>query len=234
MFPLVSVWVRQQGAWKLHPYNFIAQNCLLLPFWLHQKTLKPGNCYCHTWFHNNNTQKLHMDILVLTAALPCYHRISPHNFLHLTHSSLQQTTQTLLYKLHYARGIFFFWIQTTCPMKFSNSYLTSLCFTFLIFICPSTSQGPHFHFSVQVFTLYYFQIASELSQVLTSLSSCGVMNLLHSKLSLQCLWLHLPHADWLLHFFQVSHDPFSGNDTGCHAVQISITLNSWFLDTRKM
>ena len=34
MFPSVLVWVRQQGAWKLHPYNSIAQNCLLLPFWL--------------------------------------------------------------------------------------------------------------------------------------------------------------------------------------------------------
>ena len=35
MFPLALVWVRQQGAWKLHPYNFVAQNCLLLPFWLY-------------------------------------------------------------------------------------------------------------------------------------------------------------------------------------------------------
>ena len=124
-----------------------------------------------------------MDILVLTTALPCYHRISPHNFLHLTCSSLQQTTQTLLYKLHYARDIFF-WIWTMCPMKVSNLYLTLLCYAFLNFIWPSTPQGPHFHFSVQVFMLYYFQIASELSQDLTSSSSCGVIYLLHSKLSL--------------------------------------------------
>ena len=25
MFPLVLVWVRQLGAWKPHPYNFIVQ-----------------------------------------------------------------------------------------------------------------------------------------------------------------------------------------------------------------
>ena len=25
MFPLVYVWVMQQGAWKLHPYNSIAK-----------------------------------------------------------------------------------------------------------------------------------------------------------------------------------------------------------------
>ena len=44
-------------------------------------------------------------------------------------------------------------------MKYSHLYLTSLCFapSFLIFFLY-----------VQVFTLYYFQIASELSQVLTS------------------------------------------------------------------
>ena len=29
-FPLVLVQVRQQGAWKLHPYNSIAKNCQLL------------------------------------------------------------------------------------------------------------------------------------------------------------------------------------------------------------
>ena len=27
VFPSLCVWVRQQGAWKLHPYNSIGQTC---------------------------------------------------------------------------------------------------------------------------------------------------------------------------------------------------------------
>ena len=40
MFPLVYIWVRQWGAWKLHPYNSDAQKfiyyhviCLFGSFW---------------------------------------------------------------------------------------------------------------------------------------------------------------------------------------------------------
>ena len=69
-------------------------------------------------------------------------------------------------------------------MKFSNSYLITLCFGFLIFIfAPSTSQALIFIFCASSHALLP-QIASELSQVLTSSSSHDDMDLLHSNLSL--------------------------------------------------
>ena len=131
----------------------------------------------------------------------------------------------------------FFWIWTTCPMKLSHPYLTLLCLHFLKFvIAPAHHRAHILNFSMQSFTLYYVQIASELSQVLTSSSSHGIMNLLCSKN------YHPSTFDTICHlltgysiFFQVSHNPLSGNDIGLHPHSMDINNPQFMvLDTRKM
>ena len=82
MFPLVLIWVRQQGAWKLHPYNFVIANCLITVILTKPDKFEAPNSYCHPCIYNN--------LLLLTTSLPHCHTASTKGFLHLFHSSLQQ------------------------------------------------------------------------------------------------------------------------------------------------
>ena len=146
MFPLVSVWVRQWGAWKHHPYNFIAQECVLLPFWLHfDKLWGCERCYWHMCIHNNITPDSHMDTLVLTAFLPHYHMIFSLSLFtrHIPHYNRNRHTH--YYTSFTTLQILLIW--TTCPMKFSHPYLTMLCFAFYT---PAHHNALICKFSVQV------------------------------------------------------------------------------------
>ena len=81
MFPSVLVWVRQQGAWKLHPYNSIAQNCLLLPFQLKlnkilrtMQLLLTHNLLTHLHSLSHHSGFKHAATLVLTNPYLAYQR----------------------------------------------------------------------------------------------------------------------------------------------------------------
>ena len=159
----------------------------------------PGNCYCYTRFHNNSMPNLHTDILVLTAALPCYHRLFPTPLFtrHIPHCNRPHE--------HYYTNstpidIYFFFFMDHMPHEIFPFVFN------LIFFCTLTLKN----FFLSFLCMFSHSVTSKLlqnCQVLTSSSSHGIMNLLHSKLSLWCLWHHLPHADWLLHFskFPMTH-----------------------------
>ena len=54
VFPLVFVWVREQGAWKLQPYNSIAKIHIfllikILPIWLSLKFCSHDVCVSITF-----------------------------------------------------------------------------------------------------------------------------------------------------------------------------------------
>ena len=60
----------------------------------------------------------------------------------------------------------------------------ALFWTSYFYFAPATSQDPHFSFFVQVFMLYNPQNCLRIKSVLTSSSSHGNMDLLHSNLLL--------------------------------------------------
>ena len=145
MFPLVSVQVRQRGAWKLHPYNFIAQNCLLLLFWLHFYKLwgweiATDTCAFTITLHQICTQ-------TYLYSLPSYPAtIGYFLFLfftrHIPHYN--RNTYTLLYKTYHTKVLL---IWTMCSTKISHPYLTTLCFAFYT---PAYHNALICKFSVQV------------------------------------------------------------------------------------
>ena len=107
-------------------------------------------------------------------------------------------------------------------------FVFNLIFVLCFFLfCPSTSQGPHLKFFCTCFhTLLLpncFRIKS--STYLVKFPWCyefatlQIITLAPFTPFTTC-WLATP-------FFQVSHNPLSSNDTGCHTVWILITLNSW-------
>ena len=53
MFPLVSVWVRQCGALKLHPYNFVIQKLFVTVILTNPDKFEATNCYCNPCIYNN-------------------------------------------------------------------------------------------------------------------------------------------------------------------------------------
>ena len=123
---------------------------------------------------------------------------------------------------------YIFWIQTTCPIKLSNLYLTLLCFAFLISILPQHITGPSFSFFCACFYALLlancFRIKSSTHLIQFpwqyGFATLQIITLVPLTPFATC-WLATP-------FFQVSHDLLSSNDTGHHTVQILITLDSWF------
>ena len=94
MFPLVLVWVRQRGAWKLYPYNFGTQTLLCYYqfdntgwIWIHKLLLSstPQQQSVHT--HHHLTPYCHMTLanslptVSPTHVIPSLqHRISQYRF----------------------------------------------------------------------------------------------------------------------------------------------------------
>ena len=94
--------MRQQGAWKCHPYNSVAQNCLLLPFWLKFKNLEDHAVAANT----QPTDILAFTVTSLTihtCSHTCTHQllsgIPKDIFLHLTGPLLQQENIQFITKL---------------------------------------------------------------------------------------------------------------------------------------
>ena len=147
MFPLVSVLVRQRGAWKLHPYNLLPRSVY----------------YCHSGYNLTNFEAheiaadmTHADMHAFTITL---HQIHTQMYLcsspsylatigyfftrHVPHYN--RNTYMLLYKLYNIK-ILLTW--TMCPMKFSHSYLTTL---FVLHFTPQhTMMDSICNLSVQI------------------------------------------------------------------------------------
>ena len=183
-FPFVIVWV-WRGAWKLHPYNFVTQNCLLLPFWLN--------------FNNNFlwTMKLllprtHADMLAFTVTLhqihtqPYLYSLTSYtatvaHFLHLTHSSLQWEHNTHYYTN--SKTLKYFLIWTTCFMIFSLSIFNHTFVLHLTLQHTAMHSFANFLCKIAMCHALLLQNCLRIKSVLTSSSSHIIVNLTNSKLS---------------------------------------------------
>ena len=149
MLPFVLVWVRQWGAWKLHPYNFIAQNWLLLPSWHNLNKIWrpmniatnmkhaeiPSNCNTHTiTLHMQPHWYSPTSCITTMGELPT-----------LVHPSLQQEHIQLIILPHYT-SILLVW--TTCFIQFIFlPFLLPTLMTYrLTFSYPSTPPGIYWPF----------------------------------------------------------------------------------------
>ena len=137
MFSLVSVWVRWHGAWKLLPYNFVIQNCLLTVIPTKPDKFEATNCYCHPCIYN--------DLLILTTTPLHCNKASTNSFLPLFHSSLQQKKQVK----HPHTGSTMLNIFSTCSLTFfHNTFYPFFAYPVLYF-----SQTP---LPYKIFILNFF------------------------------------------------------------------------------
>ena len=210
MFPLVSVWVRQQGAWKLHPYNFVIQNCLLTVILTKPDKFEATNCYCHPCIYNS--------LLILTTAPQHCHVASTNSFLHLFHSSLQQKKQSK----HPHTG--------STPQHFSTCSLRYFCSTFYPFFAYPVLNfflQPHYPTGSFPQTCMCYCLGDEISTYLVkSPGQCEF-----DALQIITLAPSTPFATHRLatSLFSVSRDLPSGNDIGLHTLRLLLTFDLWFL-----
>ena len=142
MFPLVSVWVRQRGAWKLHPYNFVIQNCLITVIPTKPDKFEATNCYCHLCIYNN--------LLILTTTSPHCHTAPTNSSLHLFHSSLQQEeTGTHHYTGSTMLNIFFFADHVLLNIFFLSAHF----YPFFAYPALNFSQP---HYPTRPYSLFSF------------------------------------------------------------------------------
>ena len=151
MFPLVSVQVRQQGAWKFQPYKFIAQNCLLLPFWLN--ITKPFEA------PEIDANTTHADMLAFTLTLhqihtqpywylpPSYTTTIGYIYIFSSPDTFLTTTGTHTHYYTNFKTLKYFWHGPHVPWNFTTHIYPHFCFAFHT---PTHHNALICNFSVQV------------------------------------------------------------------------------------
>ena len=142
--------MRQQGAWKLHPYNFIIQNCLITVILTNPDKFKAQIATVICPF----LQQHHMQLLIpppYHTAHGIYQQFSPYVTFLTTTKHINTLIQVILH------STFFF--QTMCSLiYFLSTFYPFFDYPVLNFLNAITLQNLSSYSSLCkfYFTLYYF------------------------------------------------------------------------------